>query len=82
MVNGQTYRDFDQLTIDLSITTENWWLVIWSKHRVFDQVTIDQRGGSDSNSESSADNTLLGYTPQFLVRRAPSATLGKNGDDG
>ena len=42
MVNGQTYRDFDQLTIDQSITTENWWLVIWSKHRVFDQVTNDQ----------------------------------------
>ena len=42
MVNGQTYRDFDQLTIDQSITTENWWLVNGQTHRVFDQLTIDQ----------------------------------------
>ena len=42
MVNGQTYRDFDQLTIDQSITTENRWLVNGQTHRVFDQLTIDQ----------------------------------------
>ena len=42
MVNGQTYRDFDQLTIDQSITTENWWLVNGQTHRVFDQLTNDQ----------------------------------------
>ena len=41
MVNGQTYRDFDQLTIDQSITAENRWLVNGQTHRVFDQLTID-----------------------------------------